>query len=150
LTFAARISLIPCCRAGLAPQRSHHRRLAMALDLLTFLQVSEDINSVIVHYANSRGEEFASNLMARIDSFENPENALCFALAGFSATRFIDTIYCETCFIHLQGIEPCDYPALIHKIITPECPMVDHIFLTEEMKADHDHLEIIKSCYIGK
>jgi len=65
---------------GLAPKRSHHRRptfcSTMALDLLTFLQVSEEINTAIAHYANLRGVEFASNLLSRIDSFENPKNAL--------------------------------------------------------------------------
>jgi len=122
----------------------------MALDLLTFLQVSEEINWAIAHYANLRGEAYASDLLERVESFENLEDALCFALAGFTATRYLDTMYCENCFIHLKGIEACDYPDIIHKIITPDCSMVNHILLTEEMVLDQDHSEIINSCYIGK
>lgn len=111
--------------------------------------VDDDIND-LKFYTRTRGESFASELLHRYCSFEKlpTENIFELALAGFSATRFKDIIYCDECLAHITDWEVCDNLLLLHKILSPSCLFVKGYKLTEELITNNS--EMVQRCDLSR
>lgn len=108
-----------------------------------FLEVCHEINLDIAYFAATEGEQFASDLLERIETFECLSNAMFYALAGFSSTRFPNIIYCELCYIHFKDVENDVNLLLAHKICSPDCQYVKNVLINDEIRRDIDILEFI-------
>jgi len=115
------------------------------LTLEEFIQVCRDVNSDLQVYARTEGPEFVSRLIERLDTFEDIEHAMTFALAGFSATRFADIYYCDECSIYAK-LEPDFDLKLAHKYLSRNCPIVQNVKINDEII--NNDIDMLLSCII--
>jgi Inhibitor of Apoptosis domain len=141
---AATSAAAECCNRHRVPSPDC-RRHNMQITYAVFLTVRDEINNHISYIARTRGERYASNLLERVETFDDFENALFYASAGFSATRFEDVICCDDCTLHFTNIESTDCLLYMHKYFSPDCNFVKDLILTEEMKT-YDFLEMCHRC----